>query len=489
MLCVAALVLPAFEANAGVVLTNLFSFGSVLETNGVALDGAVPLAGLVQGNDGDFYGTTGGGGTNNCGTIFKISTNGTLTSLYSFVVTNDDGYSPYAGLVQGRDGNFYGTTVNGGNTNFNSYPGSFGYGTVFKVTKNGTLTSLYSFGGTNDGTFPFAGLVQGNDGDFYGTTMGGGKTVPNTNYSYGTVFKITTNGVLTGLYYFTGTNDGAYPQAGLVQGSDGNFYGTTYLGGTNNWGTVFKISTNGALTSLYSFGSITDASGELLDGIEVAAGLVEGKDGDFYGTTTGGGTNGYGTIFKINTNGRLTTLHSFGSIFGSIDGANPVAGLVQGSDGNFYGTTEEGGTYNSNNSGTVFEIDTNGAFTTLYSFDGDIGDGSNGGANPEAGLVQGNDGNFYGTTSGGGTNYLGTVFCLNLGLVSPPAPQLSINLSGNNLILTWPTNVSGLNLEYATNLASTTVWQTNSTAPVVIGGQNVLTNPITGTQMFFRLSE
>ena len=247
---------------------------------------------------------------------------------------------------------------------------------MFKISTNGALTSLYSFTGGNDGANPQAGLVQGSDGYFYGTTVR-----RRHERRYGTVFKISTNGALTSLYSFTGGNDGANPDAGLVQGSDGNFYGTTYGGGTNGYGTVFKISTNGALTSLYSF-----TGGN--DGANPNAGLVQGSDGNFYGTTYSGGTNSYGTVFKISTNGALTSLYSF---TGGNDGANPDAGLVQGSDGNFYGTTAA--RRHETADGTVFKISTNGALTSLYSFTG-----GNDGANPQAGLVQGSDGNFYGTT-------------------------------------------------------------------------------------------
>src|SRR5208282_1721301 len=214
---------------------------------------------------------------------FSASAGVILTSLYSFQ-TFPSGANPEAGLVQGSDGDFYGTTEAGG---------KYGSGTVFKITTNGALTSLYSFTGTNDGANPYAGLVQGSDGIFYGTTYNGG-----TNNS-GTVFQITTNGALTSLYSFTGGNDGANPEAGLVQGSDGHFYGTTENGGTNSWGNVFKISTNGALTTVYAFGTVTDAYGDPLDGANPTAGLVQGSDGSFYGTTYDGGTNGRGTVFQI----------------------------------------------------------------------------------------------------------------------------------------------------------------------------------------------
>ena len=371
LLWAAALVLPAFGAQAAVVLTSLHSFQG--------LPGACPVPGLVQGSDGMLYGTTSEGGANNAGMVFKISTNGALTSLYSFSGGND-GANPQAGLVQGSDGYFYGTTEGGG-TN--------GSGTVFKVSTNGALTSLYSFDFFFDGAYPHAGLVQGSDGMLYGTTEYAG-----TNYG-GTVFKISTNGALTTLYSFTG-GDGWYPQAGLVQGSDGYFYGTTEGGGMygsayGGYGTVFKISSIGACTSLYSF-----TGGN--DGGEPQAGLVQGSDGYFYGTTGGGGTNGYGTVFKVSASGALTSLYSF---TGGNDGAQPYAGLVQGSDGHFYGTTEGGGT---NGNGTVFKVSTTGTLTSLCSF------GGNDGAYPSAGLVQGSDGYFYGTTEGGGTNGYGTAF-------------------------------------------------------------------------------
>ena len=216
--------------------------------------------------------------------------------------------------MKATDGNFYGTTSSGG---------SGGNGTVFKITPAGTLTTLYSFAGS-DGANPYAGLVQAIDGNFYGTTYAGGSG------GYGTVFKVTPAGALTTLHSFAGS-DGANPQAGVRQGTDGNFYGTTSLGGTDGYGTIFKITSAGALTTLHSF-----AYG---DGAYPYAGLVQETDGRFYGTTSSGGTKGYGTIFKITPAGALTTLHS---LSGS-DGADPRADLVQGSDGNSYGTTYSAG--------------------------------------------------------------------------------------------------------------------------------------------------
>jgi len=435
-----------FKISTNGVLTSLYSFTNVN-------DGADPVAGPVQGSDGYFYGTTVGGGTYNSGTVFKISTNGALTSLYSFTSGND-GANPYAGLVQGSDGYFYGTTYSGG-TN--------GYGSMFKISTNGVLTSFYSFTGGYDGAYPQAGLVQGSDGNFYGTTYSGG-----TN-GYGTVFKFSTNGVLTSLSSFT-WNDGAYPQAGLVQGSDGYFYGTTLVGGTNSYGTVFQISTNGALTSLYSF-----TGG--YDGEYLRAGLVQGRDGNFYGTTETGGTNYAGTVFKIKTNGALTSLYSF---TGGNDGANPYAGLVQGSDGYFYGTTYYGGAYGSGFAGygTVFEISTNGALTSLYSFTG----GSDGG-DPKAGLVQGSDGNFYGTTEYGGAGGAGNVFRLTI----VPVFQV-VTLTNGKLSLTWSTEAGGrYQLQYNSNLSSSNWTSLGSTVTATGATLNATDSVTNGPQRFYRV--
>jgi uncharacterized repeat protein (TIGR03803 family) len=460
LLWAAALVLPAFGASAGVVFTTLYSFSDLIvdETNGV---GAIPDGGLVQGRDGYFYGTTSLGGTNYDGTVFKISTDGALTNLYSFQAV-PDGANPWAGLVQGSDGYLYGTTQTGG-SNF------YYYGTVFKISTNGELTTLHSFtdgsGAIPDGATSYGRLVQGSDGFLYGTTEQGG-----TNND-GTVFKISTDGALDYLHEFTGApDDGEDPDGGLVQGSDGNFYGTTSLGGTNEAGTVFKMSTNGVLTILYSFTGIND-------GREPGGELVQGRDGNFYGTTyKGGGTNDAGTEFKISTNGMLTTLWSF---TGGDDGGNPYNGLVQGSDGNFYGTTVGGGT--NDDEGTVFQIDTNGVLTSLHSF-GAILNADNyplDGGGPIGPLVQGSDGSFYGTTSLGGTSTAGTVFRLTI--VVPVAPQLAIALLGANVILTWPTDANGFTLQSTTNLASPD-W-------IPVSGQFSVTNAISGMQMFFRLGQ
>ena len=208
------------------------------------------------------------------------------------------------------------------------------------------MTTLYTFNGT-DGDNPQAGLIQATDGNFYGTTFSGG-TSNYCGYGCGTVFKITPSGSLTTLHSFSGT-DGFNVQAGLVEGTDGNFYGTTVNGGPQNVGEVYKITPSGTLAVLYTFCSQTGCT----DGEYPKAGLVQATDGNFYGTTSAGGTHSQGTVFAITPSGSLSTLYSFCPQSGCADGANPVAGVIQASDGNFYGTTYGGG---SNNSGTVFKL-------------------------------------------------------------------------------------------------------------------------------------
>ncbi len=396
---VAIFAVSSLPANSS--LTNLWIF-----TNG--LDGANPYDGLVQGSDGNFYGTTYGTGSGPSanGTVFKISPGGVLTSLWSFTGGND-GANPQAGLVQGSDSNFYGTTAWGG---------ASGYGTVFRISPSGSLTNLWEFTGGNDGANPMAGLVQGIDSNFYGTTPYGGAT------GNGTVFRTTPSGSLSNLWSFTGGNDGANPMAGLLQGGDGNFYGTTYGSGSgpSAYGTVFRISPSGSLTSLWSFTGGNDGSYPW-------AALVQGSDSNFYGTASYGGAYGAGTAFRISPGGSLTNLWSF---TGGNDGATPQAGLVLGIDSNFYGTTSSGG---ASGSGTVFRISPSGNLTNLWSFTG-CADG----ANPMAGLVQGSDSNFYGTTygSGNGPSTYGTVFKFSVSSPLPPVAMFTANPTSGAALLT-----------------------------------------------------
>ena len=355
--------------------------------------GSQPQAALTQGPDGSFYGPTILGGQYSDGVIFKVTTNGTPKLLTTFY--GADGSSPQAALVLGPDGNFYGTTSGGG---------QYSKGTVFKVATNGTLTTLVSFNGTNGASTN--SLTLGPDGNFYGATQQGG-----TN-GYGTVFQVTTNGTLTSLVSFNGTN-GEFPNA-LTLGPDGNFYGTTYAGtnysGTGNFGTVFKVTTNGTLTTLYSFNNFANG------GYPVAA-LTFGPDGDFYGSTSEGGSSSVGTIFKMTTNGTMILSVAFNY---NETGGNPTVALTLGPDGSFYGTTPQGG---SGGEGAIFNLTTNGILNTLVSFNGANGQ------NPAAALTLGRDGNFYGTTAGSPGLSDGTVFVMIIAaptITQPPQNQSNI---------------------------------------------------------------
>lgn len=352
-------VVPATSPSAAMTGLRLFSGGS---------DGAFPFAGLIQGKDGNLYGMAESGGTRVYGTIFRTTLSGAFSTLYTFTDGNG-GANPYARLTQGTNGNFYGPTSAGG-TN--------GYGTLFRMTTANVVTFLYSFSGGTDGANPESGLTQGTDGNFYGTSYQGGAN------SFGSIYRLNPNGMVTALYAFTGDTDGAYPYGDLIQGRNGNFYGTTLEGGANGYGTVFRLTTNGTLATLVSF---NDANGAYPQ-----AGVVQGADGNFYGTTLEGGLYGNGTVFCLTTNGVLTTLCSFNNT----NGSSPAADLVQGTDGNLYGTCSSGG---AGGQGTAFRIMTNGALTTLVWFDGLNG------ASPQSTLVQASDGNFYGTTPFGGTGY------------------------------------------------------------------------------------
>src|SRR5215471_14256851 len=355
---------------------------------------------LVQWSDGNLYGTALGGGEN-FGTVFKVAPGGELTYLCDFGVSGcPDGGQPFTGLIQGADGNLYGTAWQGNASGSNVVVGA---GTVFGFTAGGQPTTLYGFcSQTNclDGADPFAPVVQGLNGKLYGTTFNGGAK------GYGTVYAITTSGTFTSLHSFR-YSDGAGPVAGLIQAKDGNFYGTTLYGGAHDGGTVFQTTPAGKLKTLHSFG----AAG---DGENPYAALVQASDGDFYGTTYGGGAHGHGTVFRITARGQLTTLYSFCSWKKCADGAFPYAGLIQASDGNLYGTASKGG---ASNWGTLYAITLAGQLTTRYSFCGkkNCVDG----ADPLGGLLQASDGNLYGTTTEGGTYQLGTVFRLSLGVDQP----------------------------------------------------------------------
>ncbi|HNQ90931.1 MAG TPA: hypothetical protein PKM73_20135 [Verrucomicrobiota bacterium] len=348
---------------------------------------ADPDAALVRGPDGAFYGTTVQGGRLDHGTIFRVTTNGILTTLAEFAGTN--GAGPHAAVTFTGDGTIYGTTERGG------AEGAWGLGTVFKLSTNGALTALASFDGTN-GAAPLGALVFGPDGALYGTTSGGG------DHHEGTVFRVTTGGTLTNLASFAGTN-GASPQAGLTLASNGVFYGTTQRGGSDDLGTVFSVTPDGKLTTLLSFSGTNGAR-------PVASLTLDEESGLLYGTTEFGGAGfvswpalpGAGVVFEVSTNGQLRLLASFTGT----NGAGPRTSITLGSDGSLYGTTVATElfpwpalpeTWSPNGPGTLFRVTKSGDLTNLPSFT------SANGQFPKAALTEGLDGRFYGVSGGSST--------------------------------------------------------------------------------------
>ncbi len=385
-------------------VTNLISFNS----------GTTPMGGLVQATDGNLYGTTLLAGSNNVGTVFRVDTNGNFFPVHSFTGGADGAY-PYGNLIQGLDGGLYGTTWAGGQ----------GYGTVFRIGLDGTFTHLHLFNGA-DGYSPYGGLVQVPGGTLFGTTVLGGA------YGYGEVFQISTNanGGFAPVYAFTGASDGAFPFCQLLLANDGYLYGTTAEANVTNggYGTIFVMNpANGAFENYYAF---TGFSG---DGAYPYGGLAQGNDGYLYGTTAGLPPNSAlpvntvgGTVFKVPPFGTTFAFDLLHYFLGEADGEYPYAALVKASDGNLYGTTT-GLTNNAAQEGTLFAITGGSTFSTLLSFNGGNG------ANPYDSLVQGLDGNLYGTTSTAGVNGGGTVFRFYLAappfILRQPASQTAFSLT------------------------------------------------------------
>jgi len=434
----------------GSVMTGQAQTFTVLHTfNGN--DGAAPNARPVL-SDGTMYGTTQyGGSSNNSGTVFAMNRDGTgFRSLHNF--NGSDGAQPQGDLVLSSNV-LFGTTYVGG---------SSGFGTIFKVSKDGTgFVTLYSFsagasrsGGSqtnSDGANPSGALVLSGD-RLYGTAYKGGAT------GLGTVFAVNTDG--SGFATIYNFNDGGSP-VGLTLSSN-ILYGTTITGGIWGNGTVFAVNTDGTgFTVLHTFMWSNDGSGPV--GVTLSGNAL-------YGTTQGCCPDS-GTVFVLNTDGSgFKTLHNF---TGGSDGGGPYSELVI-SGSTLYGTAYYGGSFIQ---GTLFSLCTDGTgFTTLYRFSGGMD-----GLNPKDFVLLGNT--IYGMATGGGSGSVGTVFSISF------SPQLSISPSGSNMVLSWPTSFTGFTLQSTTNLISSALWTTNLPAPVVVNGQNTVTNPITGAQQFFRLSQ
>jgi uncharacterized repeat protein (TIGR03803 family) len=339
---------------------------------------------LAQGRDGNLYGNTPSGTVNGAGGVFKLTPAGALTVLHSFSGLSDGG-TPYGGLTLATDGNFYGTTYGGGTA---------GFGTVFKITPAGTLTTLYSFTDATDGSEPYAPPVQGTDGNFYGTTS-------QFTTGRGTIYRITPTGTLTPLYQFDNTH-GVTPYSPLLLGTDGNFYGTTANGGSSGNGVVFRITPAGKLAVLHNFDGA--------HGRDPSAPLVQGSDGNFYGAAVYGGPADSGVVFKVTPAGGFIVLHN---INGTTEGS-ATYGFGQAADGNFYGVNSTAGTASiscPSGCGTLFEVTTAGIFSVLHNFDGPTG------INPAASPLQLTNGLVYGDTRFGGTGTLGTCSAAACGTV------------------------------------------------------------------------
>ena len=382
---------------------------SVLTSFTSGPEGAYPWGTLARGVDGSLFGVTAGGGIFGHGTVFRISSTGVTTTLHDF--TGDEGY-PELGPIQDRDGNLYLVTGNS-----HGLASSASHGRIYRLTPSGTMSLVYAFTGEADGSDPNP-LVEGADGNLYGTTR-----YSQGSFDNGTVFRLTPSGQLTTLHTFGGADTGS-PVGALVQGSDGNFYGTTSGGKPANKGRVFRMTPEGVMTVLHTFNGLTliygsgsdwptGSEGDPGDGAQPVGALIQGADGAFYGTTRQGGVHGLGTLFRITPQGHLTVLHSFD---GSSD---PSAPPLQTSDGSLYGTTREGGT----GRGMIYRLSPGGGYRVLRTFSGTEGE-------PRGGLTQGRDGYLYGMDRD-------RVFRFNPRLALAPTVLFGHQQSRGGLTLTW----------------------------------------------------
>ena len=412
--------------------------------NFVGFNGSIPLFGsLVQATNGNYYGTTESGGKNNLGAVFQLSSSGTLDSIsiYSFCsLTNcTDGFYPYTTPILASDGKLYGVTGAGGGNNA---------GTVYRLTVGGQLTTVYSFCVALpclDGASP-VGLVQGSDGNFYGVAGGGGAN------SDGTFFELTSTGQFKVLHNFCnqpGCTTGSVPDASPMQATNGNFYGTTSQGGFHGGGVVYEITPGGTYKALYNFCSQPNCA----DGNYPQSALVQDAAGNFYGTTTYGGAFGNGTVFKITPSDEYTVLHSFSGT--GIDGEYPQSALTLANDGNLYGTTTNG---TDTAYGSIYDIAADGTYTSLYDFcNASI-------CSPydaAYGLTQGTNGTFYGATADGGSHDLGVVYSFSNNLeplvkTVPVAAKVGarVIILGNNLTGSTSVTFNGVSAAFTVNAST-----------------------------------
>ena len=421
--------------------------------------------GITEGVNGNFYAIA-GGGVNRWGVVAEVASPN-VVPIYSFCALSNctDGAYPIGALVLGADGNLYGDTFSGGNSNC---PGC-GQGTVFRVNPGGGFTRLHDFcmqTDCTDGSEPEAGLTAGIDGNLYGVTFNGGISAAGGNVGNGIVFQLTTSGQFKTLYNFcslANCTDGSNPFTAPIQGVDGNLYGTTGYGGAHDLGSVYVLNQSGQLRTIASFRRSADS------GVKPIS-LIQATDGTLYGTTDSGAA-GYGTIFKITPSGSIGTLYSFCSLANCVDGEG-ASSLLQGPDGNLYGTSPYCG---SGCGGTIFQLTPQGSLTTLYDFCSQSGCAD--GNHPTA-LTLSTDGKLYGVTYYGGTIDHGAVFRLDLGF-SPfvqPNPAAgkagrTIGILGNNLTGTTSVTFNGVPAPFTVvsdTLVKATVPSGATTGPVQV---------------------
>src|SRR5450432_1858239 len=403
----------------------------------------------AQGRDGNFYGTSVTGGTKYLGTVFTITPCGTLATLYSFDGTV--GEYPYGGLTLGADGNFYGAANRGGPS---------GFGSIFKITPTGVVTALHSFTNSGDGTNPSSAPVQGADGNFYGSTSG---VDVSTTEASSTIYKLTPAGVFTVLHTLAPGTDGS--SAGpVILGADGSFYGGTASGGTNGWGTLFKVTPGGAFTLLHTFSNSADG--------RQGATLAQAANGTFYGATYLGGANGVGVVIKITSTGTFTKLHDLN---GTTDGSNVTGNMFLGRDEDFYNVAATSG---ANGNGTIFKVSPTGVFTKIFDFGG-----ANLGVTPGTGLIQATSGLFYGSTQNGGTGNASVFYSLNESL-SAFASLVSTSGRVGSKIGILGQGFSASSVVKFNGVKATTVTRTGSTfllATVPAGASDGYVTVTTGT--------